>query len=91
MQAITRSTSLITARLFSPRQGGMILAALAGWTNWHRDIICSRSMLDDFEQEKSGTEMWFLADARCPAGYQCRCPTLCRKPDSGLPHHPEGR
>jgi hypothetical protein len=24
-----------------------------------------------------------LADARCPAGYQCRCPTFCRKPDSG--------
>jgi hypothetical protein len=41
-----------------------------------------------FKQEKSGTETWFLADARCPAGYQCRCPTLCRKPDSGLPHRP---
>jgi hypothetical protein len=47
---------------------------------------CGAAMI--FEQEKSGTETWFLADARCPAGYQCRCPTSCRKPDSGALHRP---
>ena len=36
-----------------------------------------------FPIRKPGTEAWHLADARCPASYQFRCPTFCRKPDSG--------
>jgi hypothetical protein len=37
---------------------------------------------------KVGHRNGVVADARCPAGYQCRCPTFCRKPDSGNLHHP---
>jgi hypothetical protein len=44
-------------------------------------------MLGDFQKMKVGHRTWILADARCPAGYQCRCPTFCRKPDSGALHH----
>jgi hypothetical protein len=38
----------------------------------------------DSESKKSDTETWFLADARCPAGYQFRCPTFCRNPIPAL-------
>jgi hypothetical protein len=50
---------------------------------WARDRILVDKCDTDFEIKKSDTETWCLADARCPAGYQCRCPTFCRKPDSG--------
>src|ERR1051325_5957581 len=53
-----------------------------------RQIAGQNSVNADFKTRKVGHRPWLLADARCPAGYPCRCPTFCRKPDSGAPHHP---
>jgi len=45
--------------------------------------------LQDLECQKSGTETWRLADARCPAGNQCRYPTFAGSPIPALSITPQ--